>query len=135
MLLILIFISLLLMWLSLFDKVDRGILDRVLSSLGLLAWFRHAFLNIMLMCACGLSLQLALVSPGLGMVGFPGVLVEHDVYSCFVLALVSLFVCTCGVEPQLCADNLKCVSRDPDLHLSAARFTTGCQVGWPGACT
>ena len=25
------------------DTVDRGILDRVLSSLGLLAWFRHAF--------------------------------------------------------------------------------------------
>ena len=29
------------------------------------------------------------------------------------------------VEPQLYADNLKCVSRDPDLLLSAARFTTG----------
>ena len=26
-----------------FDTVDRGILDRVLSSLGLLAWFRHAY--------------------------------------------------------------------------------------------
>ena len=30
-----------------------------------------------------------------------------------------------GVEPQLCADNLKCVSRDPDLLLDAARYTTG----------
>ena len=30
-----------------------------------------------------------------------------------------------GVEPQLCADNLKCASGDPDLLLSAARFTTG----------
>ena len=30
-----------------------------------------------------------------------------------------------GVEPQLYADNLKCVSRDPDLLLRAARFTTG----------
>ena len=30
-----------------------------------------------------------------------------------------------GVEPQLYADNLKCVSGDPDLLLSAARFTTG----------
>ena len=29
------------------------------------------------------------------------------------------------VQPQLYADNLKCVSRDPDLLLSAARFTTG----------
>ena len=30
-----------------------------------------------------------------------------------------------GVQPQLYADNLKCVSRDPELLLSAARFTTG----------
>ena len=39
--LILIFILLLLMLLSPFDTVDRGILDRVLSSLGLPGWFRH----------------------------------------------------------------------------------------------
>ena len=30
-----------------------------------------------------------------------------------------------GVQPQLYADNLKYVSRDPGLLLSAARFTTG----------
>ena len=30
-----------------------------------------------------------------------------------------------GVPPQLYADNLECVSRDPVLLLSAARFTTG----------
>ena len=30
-----------------------------------------------------------------------------------------------GVQPQLYVDNLKCVSRDPNLHLHAARFTTG----------
>ena len=30
-----------------------------------------------------------------------------------------------GVQPQLDADNLKCVSRNPDLLLDAARFTTG----------
>ena len=28
-----------------FDTVDRGILDRVLSSLGLPGWFRHAYLE------------------------------------------------------------------------------------------
>ena len=44
-----------------------------------------------------------------------------------------------GVEPQLYADNLKCVSRDPDLLLSAARFTTGYvrlvgQEPAPGKC-
>ena len=48
---------------------------------------------------------------------------EHDVYCCFIFALVSLP--QVGVEPQLYADNLKCVSRDPDLLLRAARFTTG----------
>ena len=30
-----------------------------------------------------------------------------------------------GAQPQLYADNLKCVSRDPEVLLSAARFTTG----------
>ena len=30
-----------------------------------------------------------------------------------------------GGQPQLCADNLKCVSGDPGLLLNAARFTTG----------
>ena len=29
-----------------------------------------------------------------------------------------------GVQPQLYADNLKCLSRDPDLLLHAAWFTT-----------
>ena len=30
-----------------------------------------------------------------------------------------------GVEPQLHADNLKCLSGDPGLLLRAARFTSG----------
>ena len=30
-----------------------------------------------------------------------------------------------GLEPQFYADNLRCVSGDPDLLLNAARFTTG----------
>ena len=30
-----------------------------------------------------------------------------------------------GVQPQLDADNLKCVSSDPNLLLRAALFTTG----------
>ena len=41
-----------------FDTVGRGILDRVLSSLGLPGWFRHAY---------GLSWRLVLVSLGLVM--------------------------------------------------------------------
>ena len=48
----------------------------------------------------------------------------HDVHSCSVLALVRVSFCSGGVEPQLYADNLKCVSRDLALLLNAARFTT-----------
>ena len=48
-----------------FDTVDRTILDRVLSSLGLPGWFRHAY--TMLTFGSALSLPLALVGPGLGM--------------------------------------------------------------------
>ena len=33
--------------------------------------------------------------------------------------------CSYGAAYELYADNLKCVSRDPDLLLNAARFTTG----------
>ena len=52
-------ISLLLMSFKSFDTVDRSILDRVLSSLGLPAWFRHAYFEYHL---------LGLVSRGPGMV-------------------------------------------------------------------
>ena len=48
-----------------------------------------------------------------------------------MMFIVALYLpwCRClaaqgGVQPQLYADNLKCVSRNPDLLLSAARFTT-----------
>ena len=74
---------------------------------------------------------------------------EHDVYCCFVPALVSVSCCTWWVQPQLYADNLKCVSGDPgvlwrvsrdpgvlwrvsgdpDLLLRAARFTL-VMCGW-----
>ena len=51
----------------------------------------------------------------------------------FTVALY-LLCCRClaadeGVQPQVYADNLKCVSGDPDLLLNAARFTTGLS-GW-----
>ena len=49
------------------------------------------------------------------------------------------FGAQCGVSSQLYADNLKCVSRDSDLLLRAARFTTGYvrligQEPAPGKC-
>ena len=63
-------------------------------------------LNTMLVLGCGLSWHFFFVSLGLVMGRGGGVfLTEHDVH--------------CGFE---C---FKCVSRTPDLLLSAARFTTG----------
>ena len=92
-----------------FDTVERGILDRVLSSLGLPAWLRYAFLSTMLMLGCGLSWHLVLVSVGLALyLPWCQYLAAHE-----------------GVQPQLYADNLKCFSRDPGSLLHAARFTTG----------
>ena len=48
-----------------------------------------------------------------------------------MMFIVALYLPCClvlaaqeGVQPQLYADNLKCVFRDPDLLLNAARFTT-----------
>ena len=38
---------------------------------------------------------------------------------------VSIWLLRRGVQPQLYADHLKCVSRDPGVLLRAARFTTG----------
>ena len=39
-----------------------------------------------------------------------------------------------GVQPQLYADNLKCVSRDPEVLLGAARCTHWiCKACWSGA--
>ena len=46
-----------------FDTVDRGIQDRVLSSLGVAAWFRMPNMSFTLMLGCGLNLRRALVSP------------------------------------------------------------------------
>ena len=38
---------------------------------------------------------------------------------------VGIFLLRSGFVPQLYADNLKCLSGNPDLLLHAARFTTG----------
>ena len=51
-----------------FDTVDHAILDRVLSSVGLLLGSSMPTSSIILMLGYGLSLQLAWVSFGLGMV-------------------------------------------------------------------
>ena len=51
---------------------------------------------------------------------------ERDVFCCScTLPWCRFLSAQVGVQPQLNADNLKCLSGDPDLLLSAARFTTG----------
>ena len=111
--LILIFIYLLLML-----SVDRKILDRVLSSLGLAGWFRHVRLRFKL--ASGLG------EPWTRDGGIPqGCPLSMMFIVALYLPWCRYLAAQCGVSLQLYADNLKCVSRDPSLLLHAARFTTG----------
>ena len=85
-----------------------------------LVGFVMPILSSMRIIGSGLSWFLVLVSLGLVTgVFFRGAL-EYDVYSSPLFALLRW-----GVQPQLYADNLKCVSRNPDLLSAAARFTTG----------
>ena len=108
-----------------FDTVDRGILDRVLSSLGLLGWFRHAYFEYHAHVRLRFKLASGLGEPWTRDGGIP--------QGCplSMMFIVALYLPWCrylaaqvGVQPQLYADNLKCLSRNPDLLLSAARFTT-----------
>ena len=80
-----------------FDTVDRKILDRVLSSLGLPGWFRHAYFEY----HAHVRLRFKLAS------GFgepwtrdgresSGLSFEYDVHCCFVTALVSVSCCPWG---------------------------------------
>ena len=109
-----------------FDTVDRGVLDLVLSSLGLPGWFRHAYFEFHSHVRLRFKLAAGLGQPWTSDGGIP--------QGCplSMMFIVALYVPWCsylgsqvGVRSQMYADNLKCVSRDPELLLSAARFTTG----------
>ena len=117
-----------------FDTVDRKILDRLLSSLGLPGWFRHAYFEFHSHVRLRFKLAAGLGQPWTRDGGIP--------QGCplSMMFIVALYLPWChylaahgegrgrgegGGQPQLYADNLKCVSRDPDLLLHAARFTTG----------
>ena len=109
-----------------FDTGDRGVLDSVLSSLGLPGWFRHAYFEFHSHVRLRFKLATGLGQPWTRDGGIPQ---GCPLSMMFVVALY-LPRCRClgaqaGVQPQLYADNLKCVSRDPEVLLSAARFTTG----------
>ena len=103
-----------------------GVLDSVLSSLGLPGWFRHAYFEYHAHVRLRFKLAAGLGEPWTRDGGIP--------QGCplSMMFIVALYLPWCrylsapvGVEPQLYADNLECVSRDPELLLSAARFTTG----------
>ena len=109
-----------------FDTVDRTILDRVLSSLGLPGWFRHAYFEYHAHVRMRFKLASGLGVPWTRDGGIP--------QGCplSMMFIVALYLPWCRylsaqvrVQPQLYADNLKCVSHDPDSLLAAARFTTG----------
>ena len=95
-----------------FDTVDRAILDRVLSSLGLPAWFRHAYFEFHAHARLRFKLAAGLGEPWTRDGGVP--------QGCplSMMFIVALYLPWCrflaaqeGVEPQLYAYKLKCVSR------------------------
>ena len=109
-----------------FDTVDRGVLDLVLSSLGLPAWFRHAYFEYHAQVRLRFKLVAGLGEPWTRDGGIPQGCPLSTMF------IVALYLPWCrylaahdGVQPQLYADNLKCLSRNPELLLHAARFTTG----------
>ena len=93
-----------------FDTVDRTILDCVLSRLGLPGWFRHAYFEY----HAHVRLRFKLAS-GLGKPRNGGILQGCPLS---VMFIVALYLSWCrylsaqvGVQPQLYADNLQCLSR------------------------
>ena len=101
-------------------------MGRVLGCLGLPGWFRHAYFEYHAPVRLRFKLASGLGEPWTRDGGIP----QGCPFS--MMFIVSLYLSWCrylaahdGVQLQLYADNLKCVSRDPDLLLNAARFTTG----------
>ena len=103
-------------------------MDRVLSSLGLPGWFRHAYFVSTMLLHVRLRFKFA---AGLGESWTrDGRIPQGCPLS--VVFIVALYLPCCrylaareGIRPELYADNLECVSREPGLLLHAARFTSG----------
>ena len=103
-----------------FDTVDRRILDRVVSSLALPGWFRHAYFEY------HAHVRLRFGERWTRDGGIP------QGFLLIMMFIVALYLPWCrylaaheGVQPQLYADNLKCLSGDPGVLWRAARFTSG----------
>ena len=101
-------------------------MDKVLSSLGLLGWFRRPYFVYLSHVPLRFKLAAGLDQPWTRDGGIP--------QGCplSTMLIVALYLPWCrylgaqdGVETQLYAGNLKCVSRNPAALLRAARFTVG----------
>ena len=89
-------------------------------------WFRHAYFEYHAHVRLRFKLAAGLGEPWTRDGGI------HQGCPLSMMFIVALYLPWCrylsaqvGVEPQLYADNLKCTSREPELLLHAARFTTG----------
>ena len=90
------------------------------------AWFRHAYFEYHSHVRLRFKLAAGLGHPWTRDGGIPqGCPLSMMFIVALYLPWCRYLGAQCGVSPQLYADNLKCVSRDPDLLLHAARFTTG----------
>ena len=109
-----------------FDTVDRGILDRVLSSLGLPAWFSACLLSIS--CSCSASVQTGCWCLGEPWTREGGIPQRCPLSMMFIVVLYLPWCRYLGelpdVSTQLYADNLKCVSTRPEQLLRGAQFTS-----------
>ena len=100
-------------------------MDRVLSSLGLPGWFRHAYFEYHALVRLRFRLASCFGQTWTRDGGIP--------QGCplSMMFIVALYLPWCrylsaqdGVQSQLYGDNLKCLSRSPELLLYAARCTT-----------
>ena len=101
-----------------FDTVDRFILDSVLSSLGLPGWFRHAYFEYHARVRIRFKLATGLGDPWTRDGGIPQgcPLSMMFIVAFFLPWCLGLAEMDC-VFPQLCADNLKCVSSTVGVSL------------------
>ena len=108
-----------------------------MSSLGLPDWFRHAYFEF----HAHVRLRFRHASGfGQSWTRDGGIPQGCPLSMMFIVALYlpwcRYLAAQDGVQPQLYSDNLKCLSRGPDLLLHAARFTTKyVKVRWSGTCS
>ena len=101
------------------ETVDRGILDKVLSSLGLPGWFRHAHFEYHSHVRLRFKLSAGLGRPWTGDGCIPqGCLLSMMFVVALYLPWWRYLGAQDGVQPQLFADKLKCDSRDPGVLVS-----------------